>query len=235
MRLQAKCPPRIGATAVLAQALDIVLGMRLPVDVPTREGYDGWRVFFGRVFFRSTNPMAVLDHDRRIVEVNPAEISVLGYNRETMVGARVDLFLDPEEWKSLDSEWRAFRQRGSFQGERSMISADNKRVAFQYAADWVSVEGRNLALYVTLEVRFEPLRLAREEPKRPPLSAREREVLGKVAMGERAHEIAGELGITTNTVQSHIRNAMKKYGARSQAQLIAIACTRGLLDASRLA
>jgi DNA-binding CsgD family transcriptional regulator len=64
------------------------------------------------------------------------------------------------------------------------------------------------------------------------LSARELEVLGWVALGRRAHEIAAELGIASTTVESHVRSAMRKVGARSQAQLVAVACAQGLLDLS---
>jgi DNA-binding CsgD family transcriptional regulator len=62
------------------------------------------------------------------------------------------------------------------------------------------------------------------------LTARELQVVGLVAMGRRAHEIADELGIAPSTVRSHVRRAMRKVGARSQAQLVAIVCACGMLD-----
>ena len=54
--------------------------------------------------------MIVLDYDRRVVEMNPAMIETVGYARDEMRGHRIDLFLDPEEWRSLDADWRAFQR-----------------------------------------------------------------------------------------------------------------------------
>jgi DNA-binding CsgD family transcriptional regulator len=53
-------------------------------------------------------------------------------------------------------------------------------------------------------------------------------------MGYRAHEIAVDLGVADSTVRSHIRNAMRKAGARSQAQLVALVCT-GAIPATSVA
>jgi DNA-binding NarL/FixJ family response regulator len=54
------------------------------------------------------------------------------------------------------------------------------------------------------------------------LSSREIEVIGHIALGERAREIASDLGISESTVRTHVRNALRKVGARSQAQLVAL-------------
>ena len=42
-----------------------------------------------------------------------------------------------------------------------------------------------------------------------------------VALGQTGPEIADELGITHDTVRTHVRNAMDKVGARSRAHLVA--------------
>jgi DNA-binding CsgD family transcriptional regulator len=46
-------------------------------------------------------------------------------------------------------------------------------------------------------------------------------ILHLVAMGNTGREIADELGITHETVRTHVRNAMAKVGARSRAHLVA--------------
>ena len=48
-----------------------------------------------------------------------------------------------------------------------------------------------------------------------------------VALGDTGPEIAEELGITHDTVRTHVRNAMAKTGARSRAQLVAMALGEG--------
>ena len=48
--------------------------------------------------------------------------------------------------------------------------------------------------------------------------------------GHVTREICDELHIAPDTVRAHVRNAMAKTGARTRAQLIAIALSDGLLD-----
>ena len=62
------------------------------------------------------------------------------------------------------------------------------------------------------------------------LSAREREVVRLVALGESGPEIAAELGITHDTVRTHVRNAMTKLDARSRAHLAAKAVGEALVQ-----
>jgi hypothetical protein len=50
--------------------------------------------------------------------------------------------------------------------------------------------------------------------------------------GQRAHEIAEDLEIAESTVKTHLRNAMRKAGARSQAQLVALVCSGQLPSAT---
>ncbi len=55
------------------------------------------------------------------------------------------------------------------------------------------------------------------------LSPRERDVLRLVAGGSRNREIASALGISDNTVKFHVSNLLHKTGARTRAELGAIA------------
>ena len=56
-----------------------------------------------------------------------------------------------------------------------------------------------------------------------PLSPREREVLRLVASGARNRDIAKKLSISENTVKFHVSNLLRKAGARSRAELAALA------------
>lgn len=56
-----------------------------------------------------------------------------------------------------------------------------------------------------------------------PLSARELEVLQRLAAGRRNGEIAGELGISENTVEFHVRRVLRKLGARSRSEAMRLA------------
>ncbi len=62
-------------------------------------------------------------------------------------------------------------------------------------------------------------------------SAREREILGLLAGGDTDAQIAAQLELSPATVQTHVRNAKAKLGARTRAQAVALALTSGLITA----
>ncbi len=63
----------------------------------------------------------------------------------------------------------------------------------------------------------------------PRLTRREKEVLGLVSNGMSTKKIADHLHISFNTVESHRKNLLTKFGARNGAELIKMAAERGML------
>jgi putative nucleotidyltransferase with HDIG domain len=75
-----------------------------------------------------------------------------------------------------------------------------------------------------------PLQGAGNRPRRIdpcPMSAREVEVLRRLAKGMVYKQIAGELGLSTSTVRTHLHNVYGKLGAMDRAQAVLIATERG--------
>jgi len=64
------------------------------------------------------------------------------------------------------------------------------------------------------------------------LSPREREVLGLLAQGCRGTEMAEMLGLSGETVRTHVRNAMTKLHARTRAQAVAMAVESGMVSST---
>lgn len=62
------------------------------------------------------------------------------------------------------------------------------------------------------------------------LSDRERSVLRLLADGSRNESIGRALHIAPDTVRAHIRNAMRKLGANTRTQAVAVAIRRELID-----
>jgi putative nucleotidyltransferase with HDIG domain len=60
-----------------------------------------------------------------------------------------------------------------------------------------------------------------------PMSNREVEVLRRLARGMVYKQIAGELGLSTSTVRTHLHNVYGKLGAMDRAQAVLIATERG--------
>lgn len=66
----------------------------------------------------------------------------------------------------------------------------------------------------------------------PPLSRREREVIGHAMRGENNEEIARQLRVSPETVKSHMARVLRKLGARDRTHAVALALVRGLVDVS---
>ena len=65
---------------------------------------------------------------------------------------------------------------------------------------------------------------------RPGLSAREREILGHIAEGRSAPDIAKLLYLSPATVKSHLGALYEKLGVSDRAAAVAEAMRRGLLE-----
>jgi DNA-binding NarL/FixJ family response regulator len=79
-----------------------------------------------------------------------------------------------------------------------------------------------------LDPRLRPLVLARSSTERVGvLSPREREVLHLLATGMTGEQIADRLFISSETVRTHVRNAMDKLDASTRVHAIAIALRQG--------
>ncbi|MEA2250161.1 MAG: hypothetical protein QOG70_403 [Solirubrobacteraceae bacterium] len=61
----------------------------------------------------------------------------------------------------------------------------------------------------------------------PQLSPREREIMHLMAEGRTAEAIGGELGVSVETVRTHVRNVIRKLQARNRVHAIALALERG--------
>ena len=62
------------------------------------------------------------------------------------------------------------------------------------------------------------------------LSAREMDVLKQVAAGNSNRRVASELGVTEDTVKSHMKNIMNKLSARDRTHAVTISLKRGIID-----
>lgn len=70
----------------------------------------------------------------------------------------------------------------------------------------------------------------RTSGEQPPLTAREREILGWVAQGMTNREIAGVLHISDQTVKNHLKNILQKLHLENRVQLTRYALEQGWID-----
>jgi PAS domain S-box-containing protein len=164
---------------------------------------------------------SLLDEQRIYLEANAALCELLGASRDEIVGAQADRFVAPEELTTLRREWRQLWESGDWVCERTLVRVDGSRIHCHYAARTGEIAGRRLAVVVWIGAGSEEEAAPRVQLGG--LTAREREVLSLVALGHTSAQIAEQLIISTETVRTHVRNAMAKTGARTRAQLVAMA------------
>ena len=190
----------------------------------------GWEPFFWATFERSANAMALVDEERRFVEVNSAMLTVLDRGRNELIGRRVPDFVAPGARVVPESEWEAFLETGEGTGGQQFVRGDGNVVSINFAGQVERVTGRRLVLIVMLDAAA-GYTYSRRRTSAPlgELTPREREVVHQLMLGRSSREVADELFVSEPTVRTHVRNAMAKLQARTRAQLVAIALGQGIV------
>jgi DNA-binding CsgD family transcriptional regulator len=150
------------------------------------------------------------------VDANAASTALLGLPLQELQRLRIDDVWRTDGGRSLPVEWERFVHDGSHLGD---VVVEPRAVVIRYVAIANIVPGHHLAMLFrqTLEAANTP----------PLLTAREREVLGLVALGETLGSIAERLTLTHGTVRDHARAARAKLSARTLAQATAVAVRDG--------
>jgi PAS domain S-box-containing protein len=208
----------------------------------TRNADNGWNATaFWAIFERSGIPMSLIDAERRYVAVNDATVEFYGFPRDELIGAQTGHLLAPGERAKLDAAWEELKRTGEYYGDRAVTRADGSQIRVQFATHASTASGRWLAMVVVLSARVEPdgpeliaadaaIEARPPAPSGPRLTRRERDVVRLVALGASTRQVAADLFVAPDTVRSHVRNAMSKTGARTRAQLVAIALADGLIE-----
>ena len=166
--------------------------------------------------------VVVADDDRRYVHANAAACALLGIEREELIGMRVEEVTGTPPERAAEA-WRRFRTAGVLVGTFPVPSPVGPRnVPYITIAD--VAPGRHLAILIP----------ERGERDWQPLSQREREVVALVAGGATGREVGEMLSVTSATVETHIRNAMRRLGARNRSHLVTLAILRHEIEVGDL-
>jgi PAS domain S-box-containing protein len=199
--------------------------------LPSDGAETGWSRLFWEAFRRSKSAMALVDDERRIVELNGAYLQLLGYPRSDLIGRYVYEFV-VDGPLATPAEWRAALQRRQFTGSVDLLCAGGRCVRVEFAGHPEIVTRRQLGLFVVLASSARGRRPAGSSgaaSELARLTPRELQVISLVVLGLSGPEVAQELQIAHDTVRTHVRNAMTKTEARSRAQLVAKTLGEGML------
>jgi PAS domain S-box-containing protein len=178
----------------------------------------------------------VVNDRRRCAEANEQACELLGLSREEIVGRRLDTLLKPNMRGRLSHVWTAFAEAGGHAGPFTLANGNEIQIALtpNLMPDRHLLVLSPIAPGTAVPAAEAPAdhELAEQDASgqhvRPP-SARELEVLTLLAEGATDPQIAKQLELSPATVQTHVRNAKAKLGARTRAQAVALVLERGLI------
>jgi DNA-binding CsgD family transcriptional regulator len=192
--------------------------------------------------------MALVDEDLRYAAVNDAALCLFRQRRNDVVGQPAGTHFVGGRSSKGSTEWQELLRNNELYGERVIPRPGGESLRVSYAAHTTHVDGRWMALFVTVSAKVEPSGTDLISAARPAgvpagagaaehahgraaaLTPREREVVQRVALGRSTPQIATDLNLSPATVRSHVRNAMVKVGAHTRAQLVALVLGEGLAD-----
>jgi hypothetical protein len=168
---------------------------------PTDPSHDQvrWRAWFDA----SLLPIMIFDDERRLTDINPATLLLLRAPRIRVLELRIDDLIAPHHAPSLPELCTEFLRIGSKSGICELALPDLARIRVAYSATADTRSGRHIAI---LDPQHDHDKLADAAEPHPPLSARERDILALVALGETGPTIARDLHLSRATVETHIRH-----------------------------
>jgi DNA-binding CsgD family transcriptional regulator/PAS domain-containing protein len=199
------------------------------------------------------------DEENRVVDWNRQASDLLGFSTGEVIGRNLqavirakDIFGNPlcETHCTFHQMVRRFEAPESF--ELDVFTSENKKV--RVAVNVVIVLSADPATYRLIYV-MTPLRRRRRSDeaidrllaqqsdaaltgsgahlrgrrKSPSLTARQREVLALLVVGRNSREIAEELGVSVNTVRSHVQSLLKSLGVSSRLEAVSKAVGERIL------
>src|SRR5205807_6474405 len=117
------------------------------------------------------------------------------------------------------------------------VRAEGDAAGESPAAAEAAADGEVLIHPATLTRLLAQVARQREEQRdalalRDDLTDREREILGLLAQGKRNDDIAKELYISPQTVQTHVRNILGKLRVHSKLEAVSFAVKHGAIQVS---
>jgi DNA-binding CsgD family transcriptional regulator len=188
----------------------------------------------------SSQALLVVDEEAICQEASLGACRLLGLARSEVVGRTVEDLLESGSRDRFNHVWQAFRASG---GHAEPFTLDAPATALEVGVTVTAgvLPDRHL-------IRLDPVARSREAglnaadvaeaPAAPRIAdapgprgptAREREVLALLAGGATDGQIAAMLELSPATVQTHVRNAKAKLGAKTRAQAVALAIQRSLI------
>lgn len=175
--------------------------------------------------------LVVVDDECRVVEASFGACRLLDLARDDTVGRPLAELLVPESAEHLRGIWGAFHRDGGHAGPFELAGSASRMIDVSVTA--AVLPGRHLVALSPQRPMIVPPGAADvgvdgSETRMP--TNRERQILAMLASGDTDVRIASKLELSPATVQTHVRNAKAKLGARTRTQAVAMAMRRGMIQ-----
>jgi len=181
--------------------------------------------------------LLIVDDECLVSEASLAACRLLGLGRDDVLDRALPELLAPAAADRLRAVWAPFHETGGHAGPFELAwPSDTAPVDISVTA--AVLPGQHLVLLSPTQPIASGPAVAGlvAAPERGSVTAsrgptaRERQVLAMLAGGDTDVQIAAKLGLSPATVQTHVRNAKAKLGARTRSQAVAMALCGGLIE-----
>lgn len=184
---------------------------------------------------RSGEAMMAFDNDLRVVSWNEAAVALTGVPEDEAIGRYCwDVLRAADEQHALVchagcSYARLAREGWPVPTRKLWIKTNGEKRLVSVAT--VAVRGGEEPLFLHLMRNGDsPDAAPVQAGEPPPLTARQREILGLLADGIPAKVIATKLKLSETTVRNHIRGVLTQLGCHSQLEAVAKARRLGIIE-----
>lgn len=183
----------------------------------------------------SRQVLLVVDDEGVCAEASLGACLLLDASRDEVVGRAIGDLLVNGSRDRFASHWASVRRAGGPAGTFALGPPASVEVEMTVTSE-IAPARHLIALKAATEGsendRARPEGTGRFSATYRQPTTREREILDLLADGATDEQIAVMLSVSPATVQSHVRNAKAKLGARTRAQAVALALQRGLIGLS---
>jgi DNA-binding CsgD family transcriptional regulator len=183
--------------------------------------------------------LLVVDDDCRCIDAGLGACRLLGVSRDEVIGRPLEELMMPEARDRFRHVWQAFREGGGHAGPflldaatpfEANVTVTARVLPSRHLLMLTPVSGERADAQEIDGVLGKPQPGVRTRRRERDPTSRERQVLRLLATGATDVQIAAWLSLSPATVQTHVRNAKAKLGARTRAQAVALALQRGMIQ-----
>jgi DNA-binding CsgD family transcriptional regulator len=181
------------------------------------------------LFELSPVPLAMVDDERRYVEVNGPARSALRLGEDEIGPFTLDDTTPMDQSDAMEQGWARLLDTGCVAGPYRLVAADGTCLEVACCALANMLPGLHVLVFAPLDWPVDQLEAVHGNSIAAWLSPREIEVLALVAEGRAVPELAEELTLSPQTVKTYLKRIYSKLCVRKRAGAVATGMRLGMI------